>query len=215
MDQSLEILIIKRDWKKYFHSQRALWIVLTFVEILFLGAMCLSLYIRDELSLSLWLSGIGIGVFMLVLGMFLLPGQGDIILSSEGLKINWFFRLWPFCRWDNIIGFYLISEPKYEKLPNVIICEMQNQGSRRSFRRIVPSCYNASPEALCELFNEWKTRHAANPECVKVDESRHKVLPKLSGLDATLSALDSSFFVDFIRLIYHVIVGVLKFLMHH
>lgn len=116
---------IQCDRKRYFKSQRPLWLILGILELLLLGEIFLALLAKLELPLTLYVGALGIAIFMALLGLLLLPGQGDLLLTSEGVRVNHFFNLGVFGRWEEINGFYLYSDCQSTNNPKVIICEIQ------------------------------------------------------------------------------------------
>jgi hypothetical protein len=143
------------------------------------------------------------------MGVFLLPGQGDLILTPEGFQINYFYKLWPEYRWDEFLGFYEVHKMKNRsyrlagELAKSVYLEK---------RILFPRFYDVPPEELVRLLNQWKEKHASSPSNAEFSlEPRIKENAFLKYLDHS-DASGLEYIVEpVIKILFHAVVAVLRF----
>ena len=99
--------------------------------------------------------------------MNLLPGSNYLEIRPDGIDIRSNFRTW-FVPWTDVKEFFpayvkqrskvcwnYASSPPEQRLARKITANIVG------FEAALPDTYGMSTQALCNLLNDWRTRHAA------------------------------------------------------
>jgi len=202
---------IKRERKRYFRHQILLWIGLISLEI-FCSYSMLKLYVaHNAIPDYFWIPGVVFLVILLYMSVFLFPGQGDLILTPEGLSIHYFYKLWPDYRWDEFLGFYEVHRSKKNNNPYRLAGELK-KSVHWNKRILFPRFYETSPQELVAILNQWKEKYSLNQSEIEFSlEPRIYENSSLKYLDFLTYSKDLEFILEpVIKMLFYIIVGLCR-----
>jgi len=206
----MKTLLIKRDRKHYFYHQILLWIALITLEIA-LSWWIIKLFSENNpVPQYLWMALAIVSMVLMYMSVFLLPGQGDLILTPEGLQINYFYKLWPDYRWDEFLGFYEVHRSKKNNASYRIAGELKKSVNWDK-RILFPRFHEVPPQDLVAVLNQWKAKYASNhsdiefslePRIQENTYSKYWDLSDASGLEYLLEPV--------IKVLFHAVIAVFR-----
>jgi hypothetical protein len=170
-------LILKRE-----RGNPPIWICLIgllgllFYSVMEVGMIWLDFHPELKLQLISWPISLTLFYITIYLGVLLLPGQGDLILSPEGFKISCLNKTFRReYRWSEVIGFYRETNPQNQWQRAMVYFDKAGWLTNQR-REVLPFHYLKTTDELVFLLNEWKGKYSPNPEGITLNPVPEKLV---------------------------------------